>query len=244
MIGCFVGGIWAVHRVAVAFRPAEEPYAVPSQSPPSGLKFVQQLSAASVENVAFNLNQLLTVHFAASTGAGAVALNAYALRIAMLPLSGVVTPVNQMVNTWLAKRRVSEQKRAFTKAMLVTGSAYALCALAVFVLRHSIVRVVYQRGAFSAANTLSVVQALAPYAIYFLVMAPNQLFARFYFVAGKGHVYTSVLLAGYAIGNIFKPFGAAHFQLPGVISAAVIGEGLALLTLVALFWRSKARSCA
>ncbi len=241
VIGSLVGAIWAVQRVVVALKPAGVHSPIFQEPCPSGLKFVQQLSAASVENVAFNLNQLLTVHYAAVTGVGAVALNAYALRIAMLPLSGAATPVNQIVNTLLAKQQITQQKRAFAKALLVAGAAYTFCAFAIFFLRHLIVQLVYQRGVFSAADAASVVQVLAPYSIYFLVMALNQLFARFYFVVGKGHVYTGVLLAGYVIANILKPFGAAHFQLLGVVSAAVTGEGMALLTLAILFLHYKAR---
>lgn len=246
VIGTLVGAIWAVHRVAVALQPAVvySQIQISEEPCPSGPKFVQQLSAASIENVAFNLNQLLTVHYAAVTGAGAIALNVYALRIAMLPLSGAATPLNQVVNTWLAKQQISQQKRAFAKALLLAGAAFTLCAITMFFFRGLIVRLVYQRGAFSAANAASVAQVLSPYAAYFLVMALNQLFARFYFVVGKGHVYTGVLLAGYVIANILKPLGAAHFHLIGVISAAVIGEGIALLALAVLFLRYKARGCA
>lgn len=246
VIGTLIGAIWAAHRITIALQPSREDIAIPvSQAPaPSGLKFIQQLSAASVENIAFNINQLLTVHFAAATGAGGIALNIYALRIAMLPLSGAATPLNQIVNTWLAKQQITRQKRGFAKALILAGSAFSICALAMFLLRGVIIRVVYQRGVFSAANAASVAQVLSPYAAYFLVMALNQLFARFYFVVGKGHVYTGVLLAGYVVANALKPVGAAHFHLVGVISAAVIGEGMALLTLAILFVRYRARTCA
>ena len=242
VIGTFVAAIWAVHRLSVGFEPVGVPTAIVKRDYPSSLKFVQQLSAASIENVAFSLNQLLTVHFAAVSGGGAITFNAYALRIAMLPLSGAATPLNQIVNTWLAKQDSTQQKRAFVKALLLSGTVYSVCALLMFALRHPIVRLVYQRGVFSAADAASVVQALSPYAVYFVVMALNQLFARFYFVVGKGYVYTGVLLGGYLIANVLKPIGAAHFGLLGVISAAVIGEGMALLTLAILFLRYKTRS--
>ncbi len=244
VIGTALAAVWAAKRVIIALRIAETPDGTSTGPPPTGLKFVQQLSAASVENVAFSLNQLLTVHYAALTGAGAIALNAYALRIAMLPLSGAATPLNQIVSTWLAKQEFTNRKRAFARALLLAGAAYTLCAVAMFFSRHPIVRLVYQRGAFSATDTAYVVQVLSPYALYFLVMALNQLFARFYFVAAKGHVYTGVLLAGYLIANCLKPFGAIHFQLLGVIYAAVIGEGIALVILALLFLRHKARSSA
>ena len=242
VIGTLVAAAWAAKRIAVAFESARVPVQNARSECPRGRKFAQQLSAASIENVAFSLNQLLTVHFAASTGEGGVTFNAYALRIAMLPLSGAVTPLYQIVNTWLAKQHVTQQKSAFVKALLLLGGACCLCAIVMYALRHIIVRLVYQRGVFSAADAASVAQVLSPYMGYFVVMALNQLFARFYFVAGKGQVYTGVLLAGYLIGNVLKPIGASEFGLVGVISGAVAGEGLALVALTVLFLRYRART--
>lgn len=242
VIGTLVAGVWAFQRISAAYAPVEDA-PLPLEKPcPSGLKFIQQLSASSIENVAFSLNQLLTVHFAATTGAGGVTFNAYALRIAMLPLSGAATPLNQIVNTWLAKKHVSDQKQAFIKALLLSVAAYTGCALLMFALRDRIVRLVYLRGAFSAFDAASVVQALSPYALYFVIMALNQLFARFYFVVGKGQVYTAVLLAGYLVANVLKPVGAARFGLDGVISAAVLGEAMATAALATLLVRYNARS--
>lgn len=242
VIGTLVAGFWSFRRISAAFAHVDVARAVFDKPCPSGFKFIQQLSAASIENVAFSLNQLLTVHFAAATGAGGVTFNAYALRIAMLPLSGAATPLNQIVNTWLARQRVTEQKQAFIKALFLSVAAYSACALLMFALRHRIVSLVYQRGVFSAFDAASVVQALSPYAIYFVIMALNQLFARFFFVVGKGQVYTAVLLAGYGVANFLKPIGAAHFGLSGVISAGVVGEAMATVALAILFVCYNARS--
>jgi putative peptidoglycan lipid II flippase len=195
----------------------------------SMLGFLKQLCASSLENIGFNVNQVLNVIFAGSVGAGAVAINAYAFRIAMLPLSGIVTPANQMIQASLAKSQAEGRKIRFSGLMLKLSAAWILLAAAIFLLREPLVRLVYQRGAFSPADTLSVAQALIPYSCYFVIMATNQVFARYFFAVSRGGEYSKVLMAGYLAGNCLKPFLRTAHGLTGIIWACVIGEGLAAL---------------
>jgi putative peptidoglycan lipid II flippase len=103
-----------------------------------------------------------------------------------------------------------------------------------------LVRFVYQRGEFSASDTIRVSLVLVPYAVYFTVISLNQLFARYFFVLSRGGLYSTSLLAGYLVSNLLKPFLATSMGLSGVIWACTIGEGLALLFLVAWFVREEA----
>jgi putative peptidoglycan lipid II flippase len=198
--------------------------------------FFKQLSASSAENVGFNLNQLLNVFFAGITGSGSVAVYAYATRLAMLPLSGIVNPLAQMIQAWLSSDETPERRgKHFALVALAMLLMVLLIALLLIAFREPLVRFVYQRGEFSASDTLRVSWLLVPYACYFAVISLNQLFGRYFFVFSRGGLYTTSLLAGYFVSNLLKPFLATSMGVSGIIWACVIGEGLALLSLVARF---------
>ncbi len=245
--GVAVGGAWGFHLLRRAAKSGPVPGAEKSAAGRlSWSKFSGQLSVASLENIGFSLNQLLNVHFAGVAGPGAVAVNAYALRISMLALNGIVTPLNQMIQGWLSGDEDRKSGAGFTHRFThILGGMLLLVlfiAATVVVFREPVVRLVYERGAFSAADTMRVAQSLVPYSAYFAVMALNQLFARYLFVISKGQLYTACLLAGYLVSNVLKPFMAENFGLPGVIWACVIGEGLALLYLGIWFTRRVRRA--
>ncbi len=238
VIGVLAGGVWGLGLILKRMKDGS--------TSRHGLSwrrgFSSQLSAASLENVGFSLNQLLNVHFAGATGAGAVAVNAYALRISMLALSGMMTPLNQVIQGTLSSEEARDKTRHFAKILGGMVVLVLLIMAAMLVFRQPLVRFIYERGAFAPADTLRVVRALVPYSAYFAVMALNQLFARYLFVVSKGRLYTICLLAGYLVANCLKPFFAASFGLPGIIWACVIGEGLALACLSLWFahrlWRA------
>lgn len=243
-VGCLVGGGVALYQIVNFLQRNKRKNTHARKVRSARWTFTRQLSAASVENVSFNVNQLLTVYFAARSGADAVALNAYALRIAMLPMTAIVSPLNLMVGTWLTTHHSDKQKAAFIKALAVIGSAGAFGVITLICLRTTIVRLIYQHGVFSGANTTSVANVLVPYSIYILIMALTSLFARFYFATGMGGLYCAVLLSGYLIANVLKWVAATRFGLQGIISSSVFGEGLALLILAALFTRYRGKEYA
>ena len=242
VLGAFVAAGCAVY---LALRLAKDtPAPRPQKRRAEGpfLKaFFKQLSVSSVENVGFNVNQLLNVFFAGTTGPGSVAVYAYATRLAMLALNGIVNPLNQMIQAWLSSHEIPERRgKHFALVALAMLLMVLLIALLLVTFREPLVRFVYQRGEFSASDTVRVSWVLVPYAGYFAVMSLNQLFARYFFVLSRGGLYTSSLLAGYLVSNLLKPFLAASMGLSGVIWACVIGEGLALLFLIARFVREEA----
>lgn len=197
--------------------------------------FGAQLTASSVENVAFNVNIILTVHFAALSGTGGVAINTYAQRISMTALSGVVIPMAQVAHTRLSRVGIEHAASTFSRMLVLLSPCFAVFSLTTFFLRDFLVKLIYQRGAFSISDTAAVSAALAPYCAYFFVMAMNALFARFFFSVSRGQIYTVVLLGGYILGNLLKKFWGVANGVPGIVRCATIGEGAALLVLVTIF---------
>ena len=241
VIGALVAGGCAVYlmRRLVRDAPVSPPQTHRAQGP--YLRgFFKQLSASSTENVGFNVNQLLNVYFAGTTGAGSIAVYAYTTRLATFTLNGIVSPLNQMIQAWLSNNEPSERRGLhFAFIALAMLLLVLLIALLLIAFREPVVRLVYERGAFSAHDTARVAQTLVPYAVYFVVIALKQLYARYFFVISRGGAYTLLSLVGYVISNMLKPFLATSMGLSGVIWACVIGEGVTLLFLIVQFLREE-----
>lgn len=215
-------GLRSVRRSSAAdIRPT-------SSGPPRIGGFRRELLASVVENIGFSVNQALTVLLAAGMGAGAVATNAYAFRIAAFAFSAIVSPLNQVVQTWMT----GHPSRREGRKLFIVIAAVAVVVLAIsaglILVGRAIVEVVYLRGSFSVADAARVTALLRPYGIYIGVTALNQLMARYFFVQAQGTRYAGVMLAAYTGANILKVLAAGPFGLEGVIWASVFGEGAAL----------------
>jgi putative peptidoglycan lipid II flippase len=230
--GSAVQGIWAL-AVLWPYRKAE---AAPNPAP-GRFPFWQQLGFSSVENLAFNANQMLTLYFAGISGAGAIAANGYASRIAMLALSGIMTPLGQAAQTGIARQQGPERHRQILRSIRRQFLIAAAIAAGMVLFRKPIVTLIYCRGAFLAQDVVATARLLVPYAAYFVVVAMNQLFARHLFVNSAGRFYVTCLLGGYLAANLLKAGLVPTYGLEGVLWGGVIGEGAAGLILLARLGR-------
>lgn len=226
-IGMIIAGIWALLIIINRYKNGKVDK---SEKTINMRVFFKQLFAASAENLGYNTNQMLTIYFAIKAGAGAVSINAFALRIMMLALGGVLTPIHQMIQGWLSNNKEVATKK-FKQINIFMLILTVAIAMVVVIFRETIVSLIYERGSFDKEATKKVASLLIPYFVYFVVMAQNQLMARYFFVFGRGGVYTTTLLIGYVISNILKPYLLYVYGMEGLIWACCIGEGLALVIL-------------
>jgi putative peptidoglycan lipid II flippase len=200
-------------------------------------RFVRDLGASGVENVGFSLNQAATTFAAAAAGAGAIAVNAYASRIAMFALSGLIAPLQQIAGGRFAQQAATSARPARSQLAPI-----CLLAIAVAVLigagGPTIAQVVYGRGAFGADDVARVGAALLPYAAYFGVMATNQTFARYLFAVGAGKKYAICMVGAYAVEVVLKVI-VAPLGLVAVIWTSVACEGTALIALSLVIVRNR-----
>lgn len=201
--------------------------------------FFKQLSASSIENIGFNINQILTIYFSGMSGAGGIAAINYAQRISMLALSGLISPINQIIQSRLSNSSNQGLKNTFTRYIFIIVSISITISLFIYFFRDFIVAFIYERGSFDINDTQIVSNILVPYAFYLIIISLNQLFARYYFVLNKGGLYTIILLVGYLIANVIKPILVVDYGLVGVVWSSVIGEGISLLGFLLIFRRNK-----
>lgn len=185
--------------------------------------FVRALGASSIENVGFNINQLSNVYFAARMGEGLVAINAFAFRVGMLPLALVSSQLGQIYQSWAA-RVLAQGRRPAKSVFFLLCLSCAVIAVALALWGEAIVRLVYERGTFTSAQTAQVAELMLPYSAYFFVMSVNQLAARHSFVFGNGSNYAYLMLGAYASALLVKV--TLVQTLDQIIWTCVVAEGL------------------
>jgi peptidoglycan biosynthesis protein MviN/MurJ (putative lipid II flippase) len=192
--------------------------------------FWRQVRASSVENLGFSFNQLTTVALAARLGPGIATINAVAFRLANLPLAAVGTPLSQSVQSWLVqdvRNRVATLRRK-----LLALEAVWVCIAAVMAIGASmIVKLVYQRGAFTAHDSAAVVQIMTAYMSYFAIMATNQMLARILFALDRGGWYPQAMLPAYCVETLVQILIFHRYGLAGLVWVAVASEGFAAVAL-------------
>lgn len=224
LLGVFLAGAIAVVVIASRVRGELGSRRV------SKSEFFRSLAASSVENIGFNFNQLTNVYFAARLGEGLVAINAFAFRVGMLPLALVSSQLGQIYQAWAARAKAKGEPLG-SRVFLLLCLPSALIALAVAYFGEAIVRIVYERGEFTAEQTALVAPLLVPYAAYFFVMSVNQLAARHMFVLGRGREYSICMLLAYAAAFLGKLLVAG--DLSGIVWTCVVAEGAVAAVLTA-----------
>jgi putative peptidoglycan lipid II flippase len=196
---------------------------------PGFRNFLQQLTASSVESIGFTSNQLLLMHFLAFLGTGAISANNCASRIGMLGYSLIAQPLGQYMQGRMCVTHAVERENQFRRFLLVMAVGTTALASLVCILRYPIAESIYMRGKFSRTELESVVSSLPAWLAYFVVLSLNACVAKYFFVNGKGSVYTRHMLGGYIVANVLRFTFASHSSAALVVWCAVIGEGGALL---------------
>lgn len=168
---------------------------------PAAPQYRRQLFAAGGENAVFNVNQLMLTHALALTGASSVAVASFGQRIALLPISMLVGPVGHFLAARVGPAPGVQLRR---RVVLFTVIAAALAAGGLFVVRHFLVRLLLERGAFTASDTEAVARAMVPLCMQLFATANMQLLARLLFAQGEGRLYSRMASTSYILAIVLR----------------------------------------
>ena len=139
---------------------------------------------AVVATAVVPINAFVDRALASNLHAGSVSALAYAFRVFMLPVSLLAVPVYTVLLTDLSASHHRGKRDAFTEqatAGLSLLFAFALPATAVLVaLAIPITRILYERGQFTARDTLMTSQALVAFAIGTVAYGTSQIMVRLF----------------------------------------------------------------
>jgi putative peptidoglycan lipid II flippase len=161
--------------------------------------------------------------FASYLAAGSIAALSYALRLAFLPASIVFVTVGRAALPYLSRQAAVHDMQAFKGTLRlylwIVGLVTAGLAALMLVLAHPLVRILFQRGAFSPADTNHTAVTMMGFVVGLVPMGLGILLARAFSALGKNHVLMYVTIFSVIANAVFDYFMARYWQSVGIALA-------------------------
>jgi peptidoglycan biosynthesis protein MviN/MurJ (putative lipid II flippase) len=195
-----------------------------------------QAVATTVENVGFNLSALIQQAIAGRMSDGAITLNAYANRLILVPLTGIMQPVQQRLLIKFASETEQQSRKALRAvAKMALGLGLAL-GLAVVVAGYALAPLLGPKWRATLSDHRYPI-VLGAYALYAGVVFVNQGIARMLFAHGRGAAYATVMLIAYSAANAIRFLAAPHWGMLALPLGALVAEGAACTYLYSACFR-------
>lgn len=173
---------WALRREGFRYRPALDPA-------DQGLREVVGLMGpATIAGAALQVNLLVNTILATGEGTGAVTWLTLAFRLMYLPLGvlgvSIATVALPAISRHAAAGDLAAVRRTVSHGLRLTAAVMAPAAVGLAVLATPIVRVVFEHGEFTAADTPATARALVLYAPGIVGYAAVRLTAPVFYAFG------------------------------------------------------------
>jgi peptidoglycan biosynthesis protein MviN/MurJ (putative lipid II flippase) len=187
--------------------------------------------ATTLENVAFNANAVAHQAIAGWLPPGSVTMNAYTTRLLLLPVTGLMAPVQQHMMQQFA---TTPPNIGLRTAVRTAGIAVGLAALVGFVALVAVVATLpfWPRPAAALGTEHNIACVAFLYGSYAGILFSNTMLARWYFASGNGWAYASIMFGAYVIGTGSKSALSSTLGLAALPLGAIAGEGIGLLVLL------------
>jgi putative peptidoglycan lipid II flippase len=223
--GVLLGGVGqvlvqlpALARQGVLVLPTLEP-----RHPAVG-RIARLMAPVVVGQSASQLGILVNTVIASFLGGGSVSYLYYADRLVEFPLGvfgiAIATAVLPTLSEQAARRNPEALRETLSFALRLAAFISLPAAVGLFLLRDSMVRVLYQRGAFGPAETAGTAAALGFYALGLVGLATAKIGAQAFFAMGDTRTPVKVAVGAMALNSLL----ALAFVLP------LAHAGLALAT--------------
>ena len=173
---------WALRREGFRYRPALDP------ADPGLREVVGLMGPATMAGAALQVNLLVNTILATGEGTGAVTWLTLAFRLMYLPLGvlgvSIATVTLPAVSRHAAAGDLAAVRRTVSHGLRLTTAVMAPAAVGLAVLAAPIVRVVFEHGEFTAADTPATARALVLYAPGIVGYAAVRLTAPVFYAFG------------------------------------------------------------
>ena len=246
--GTTIGGIAELCLLAFALRSANIP-PFPSwrsgRVPDTSLR--QQYGSIVVSNLALGGSGIVNQSMAAMLGPGSVSVLALGSRAVSLLLTIGPTALMVAILPRLAKMTALDQwfglRRTVRNSMLLSMAALAMVSVILFVFSKPVEQLVFQRGEFSAADTLAVahLQALLVLQLPFVMGSAILMRVIVLLKLRKVLIYVSIssVLLTVGLNEVFTK----HHGVAGIAIAATLGQAMILIVLTFFVFRFLRRLC-
>jgi putative peptidoglycan lipid II flippase len=211
----------ALHREGFRYRPTIQP------GDPGLRRILLLMGPGTIGLAATQLNLFVSTLLATTQGTGAVSWLQYAFRVMYLPLGLFGVSIATAVLPAAARHAAMQDRVAIRStvsrglALMLIVNVPAACGLAL--LSHDIVRLLFERGHFTASDTIATAAALRIYAIGLVGYSTTRIVSPVFYALGRSRV--PVALSAVSVG--------VNLVLSMVLVRILGFVGLALATSIA-----------
>ncbi len=191
-IGTLIGGVLQLSvQLPSLFRCGFTFYPRFNFKDPGLVRILKLMIPAVIGLSATQINIFINTKFAASCIEGSVSWLQYAFRLVQLPIGifGVAIGVAAMplLARHSANKNIDELKNTFVSAQTMVFCLTIPAAVGLFILAEPIIRLIFERGAFTSSDTIATAQALALYSIGLFAYSSNKVLVPVFYAIEKPH---------------------------------------------------------
>ncbi len=156
---------------------------------PGLVKILKLMIPAVIGLSATQINVFINTSFAASCTEGSVSWLQYSFRLVQLPIGVFGVAIGVAAMPQLAKhaahKDIDKLRDTFVSSLLLVFSLTIPAAAGLYLLSDPIIALIFERGAFTAADTLATAQALSLYSLGLFAYASNKVIVPVFYAIEK-----------------------------------------------------------
>ncbi len=189
-IGTLIGGFMqfgvqlpALYRAGFRYKP------VLNIADPGLKKILKLMIPATIGLSATQINIFINTNFAASCAEGSVSWLNYAFRLVQLPIGlfGVALSIAMLplLAKQAAKRNIPEMRDTMETSLTMVLALTLPATVGLIILSEPIIRLIFEHGAFTPADTLATAQTLSLYAFGLFAYSANKVLVPAFYAIDK-----------------------------------------------------------
>ncbi|WP_110985457.1 murein biosynthesis integral membrane protein MurJ [Acaryochloris thomasi] len=237
--GTLAGGIlqWLAQIVAQSKAGMGKPRLRFDFNRPGVREIFSLMIPATVSSGMLLISLLISTQFASLIGVGVPAALQYAQRLFVMPLgilsNVILVPYMPIFSKLSAPENWPELKGRIRQSLIITAMSMMPIGALMSALALPIIRVLLERGEFTASNSQLVASILAVYGLGMFIYLARDVLVRVFYGLGDGKTPFKITLVGLGFHALFCYLFTSAFQAQGLAMATV---GVNLFSLIALLW--------
>ncbi len=216
-IGTLIGGLLqlgiqlpALLKTGFKYRP------VLDLSDPGLHRILKLMIPATIGLSATQINIFINTNFASSCAEGSVSWLYYAFRLVQLPIGvfGVALSIATLplLARQAAQKDIAEMKKTMVSSLTMVFALTIPATAGLIVLAEPIIRLIFEHGAFTAADTLATAQTLALYSIGLFAYSANKVLVPAFYALDKTRFPVIASFMAILFNIIIIKLTIDHFQ--------------------------------
>ncbi|MBM9602930.1 murein biosynthesis integral membrane protein MurJ [Desulfopila inferna] len=208
---------------------------------PGLIRILKLMIPAVIGLSATQINIFINTNFAASCPEGSVSWLQYAFRLVQLPIGifGVAIGIAAMplLARYSANKNLDGLRETFVSSQIMVLCLTIPAAAGLFFLSEPVIRLVFERGAFTAYDTIATAQALSLYSIGLFAYSSNKVLVPVFYALGKTRYPVIASFITICTNILFITLTIEYFQHRAIALSVSITMFINFIFLGAILYR-------